>query len=151
MRQGDAREAWVALRGWQYIQGLKRVRNDLHRRLQLFAGINLLCQFVLILLHPFIYSVFDGEYQTRWRLGGLTVPLLHVPHLKLRTIVGAATLGRGKIPCPKLICLLSCFRPSLEVVHLCGADVCGMWNLYGRPFPAMDNFPPFYYLDLFSY
>ena len=93
MRQGDAREAWVALRGCQYFQGLKRVRTDLHRRLQLFAGINLLCQFVPILLHPFIYSVFDGENQICWRLGGLTVPLLHVPHLELRTIIGAATLG----------------------------------------------------------
>ena len=128
MRQGDAREAWVALRGWQYIQGLKRVRTNLHRRLQLVAGIDLLCQFVRILLHPFIYSVFDDENQIRWRLGGLTVPLLHVPHLKLKDNRRCCDPQKRH---SHVLSQYACYHASalLWKRFVFIGQVCGMWNL----------------------
>ena len=58
------------------------------------------------------------------------MPLLHVPHLKLRTIISAATFRSTELPCPKPLRLLSCLRPSLDTNGLYGG--VDVWSVESR-------------------
>ncbi len=59
MRQGDAREAWIALRGWQYLQGARMgggdPRTNVHRQPQSNVG----CPWVCLFVHIHIFQYFQ--------------------------------------------------------------------------------------------